>query len=151
MTYSTQENYKSPVLQYDEATNLYRLDEDYTQEWGPVGFRKRLFMAAGYEYDKASVPRPLWGVARPDGPWDGPSLWHDRFWQEKGKFPHPELFRFETQNSKGEWNPDLSPWHTPATNSFLSLDAQFAGIARVEAEKYKWAVILFPLNWFKRF
>lgn len=150
MTYSTPENYQSPVLQWHEKSQLWRLVEDYTQEWGEPNFRKRFFMAAGYEYDKASTK----GLARHDQAWEGPSLWHDRHRQEKGKFPHPELFRFETQMPDGSWKPDLSPWSINQVDEFLEYDGRLAGVPKLEALKFKLAVMFWarmPWEWGKWF
>ncbi|HSI63502.1 MAG TPA: hypothetical protein VLE43_10295 [Candidatus Saccharimonadia bacterium] len=38
----------------------YRLNSPYFYEWEKYGVRRRLKIAAGFEYDGASVPRPLW-------------------------------------------------------------------------------------------
>lgn len=150
MTYSTPEEFLQPVLQWRGKKNLWGLYEDYTQEYGPPGHRKRLFMAAGYEYDKASVPRGLWAVARPDGPWEGPSLWHDKLYQEKGEFHKLDFFRFETQMG-GIWRVDPGKWKRAWADDLLADFAILAGVDPVEANKYKWAVKSYPPNWFKGF
>ena len=149
-TYSTQEEFQGPILQFSNESKLWRLVVDYVQEWGPLDFRKRLFMAAGYEYNKASVPRFLRGIARHDEVWEGPTIWHDRFYEEQGRFPHPDLFRFETKIN-GIWRPDLTRWRRGWADDFLEMDGIFAGASPWEAAEYKWTVKLYPPNWFKGF
>lgn len=154
MVYSTEENFVQPILQYDGESKLWRLKESYYFEWGKEGFRKRLYMAPGFEYDKASVPRLFWPIARPDGPWEAAALFHDRLYRDKGKFPHPNQFRFETLiqpeiNVRPLWVSDLSAWTRKDADDLLELmgklgGAKFPGV-------YKWAVKLFPPNWFKGF
>lgn len=147
---STAEVFVQPILQYDAKTKLFRLMTDYSFEWGPKDMRKRLIMAAGFEYDKASVPKILWGIARPDGPWEAAALMHDRLYRDEGKFPHPELFRFETL-IKDEWIPDLSKWKRPDMDNLLEYMGVLGGAPKAEAKTYKWAVKMNPVNWFKPF
>ena len=146
-TYSTAENFLQAVTQYDGQTKLYRLIEDYHFEWGPAGFRKSLFVPAGFEYDKASVPRFLWGIARPDGPWDTASLIHDRLYLFKGKLPAGEFKTF----INGHWLPDPSPWTRAQADDMLEYLGILGGAGRHEAARYKWSVKLWPGNWFKGF
>lgn len=149
MTYSTAENFLQPALRWNPKTELFRLLEDYTLEWGPIDFRKRLFMAGGFEYDKASVPRPLWGIARPDGPWEAAALFHDRIYRDKGKFT-PGEFTFETR-VRGIWKPDSSRWTRSEADDLLEMVGILGGASPAEAARYKWAVKLYPGNWFKGF
>ena len=145
--YATQENFLQPVLQYDALRNLYRLVEDYTVEWGRAHLRKRLSCPAGFEYDLASVPRLLWGLARPDGPWNGASLWHDRLYAFRGKLPVGE---FQTL-IKGEWKDDSAPWRRGQADELLELFGVLGGASKVQAAEYKLAVQIYPVNWFKGF
>jgi hypothetical protein len=145
MTYATQENFQQPILQYDYGKNLYRLVEDYTVEWGRPHLRKRLICPAGFEYDKASVPRALWGIARPDGPWEGAALFHDRLYLFKGKLPTGE---FQTLVD-GEWKNDPSPWRRSQADDILEFFGILGGAKKSDAWLYKKAVQLYPINWFK--
>lgn len=147
---STAENYLQPILQYEDHSKLWRLAEDYSFTWGKPGFRKRLLMAAGFEYDKASVPRFAWPLFRPDGPWEGAALWHDRLYRDKGEFPHPALFRFETLTG-GAWIPDLSKWHRKDADALLEYCGILGGASKQEAALYRAAVSVYPPNWFKGF
>jgi hypothetical protein len=146
--YSTQEKFLQPVLQYNHESRLFRLVEDYTLEWGKPGFRKRLTMKAGFEYDKASVPRPLWGLARPDGEWEASALFHDRFYRDHFK-PDGIEFIFETQMADGTWKKDSSTWKRSEADELLRFVGVMGGAGKVEALKYKLAVQLYPPNWFK--
>lgn len=152
MIYSTDTEFQQPIVQFHGASRLYRLVEDYTQEWGPAGFRKRLFMAAGYEYDGASVPDFIPPVLAPQEKWWlGPALWHDRGRQSKGLWPHLEQFRFETQTN-GIWRVDAGPgWHGKDWDNFLGLDGKFAGAPAWQCRAFVAAVKLYPPNWFKNF
>lgn len=149
-TYSTAENFIAPTLLYDSKTNDYRLVQDYTFEWGTVGARKRLTQKAGFEYDKASVPRLLQGLARSDGPWDGASLFHDDLYLHKGKFT--DDFYFETQNLlTKEWQKDSSPWKRGQADDLLEYMGKLGGASKGTALLYKTAVRIYPPNWFKGF
>lgn len=145
MIYSTQEEFQQPILQYDGMRDLYRLMDDYTVEWGRPHMRKRLICPAGYEYDLASVPRLLWGIARPDGPWIAAALFHDRLYAFKGKLPVGE---FQTQIGL-DWHNDPSPWRRSQADDLLELFGRFGGASKSEAAQYKLAVKLYPPNWFK--
>lgn len=145
MTYSTAEDFLLPVVQWDEDTQLFRLYEHYIFEWGPANFRKRLSCPVGFEYDKASVPKLLWGIARPDGPWDGAALFHDRLYLFKGKLPKGE---FQTQVN-GLWVDDPSPWTRKQADDLLEYMGRLGGANN--ASLYKWTVKLFPPNWLKGF
>ena len=144
-TYSTTENFQQAITQFDSKTKLYRLVEDYHFEWGQPWMRKALFVPAGFEYDKASVPRFLWGIARPDGPWDTASLLHDRLYLFRGKLPAGEFKTFVD----GRWCNDPSPWTRPQSDDLLEYVGTLGGASKQEAALYKWMVELFPPNWFK--
>lgn len=150
ITEATQENFVQPILQYDDKTRLWRLMVDYQLEYGPVNARKRLFIAAGFEYDKASVPRCLWIIARPDGPWEAASLFHDRLCRDEGKFPHPDQFRFETEVN-GVWKLDSSKWHRSDADKLLEFVGVLGGANPTLARLYREAVSVYPPNWFKGF
>lgn len=143
MTYSTDLEFAQPVLQYHDRVKLWRLLEDYTFEWGPGNFRKRIFIAAGLEYDKASVPRILWPIARPDGPWEGASLYHDRACRDEGSWT-PGEFHFETR-VRGAWRMDQGRWRAGECAALFGYmgrcaDAPMPG-------PYEWAVRLFGPRW----
>jgi hypothetical protein len=144
---STAENFKQPTLQYDSTTKLWRLTEDYEFEWGPQGFRKRLWMRAGFEYDKASVPRFLWAIARPDGEWEAAALFHDRMYRDRFKFTVGE-FVFKTQVN-GIWRTDSSRWRRSDADELLAYMGVLGGANPVMAQVYKAAVTVYPPNWFK--
>ncbi len=148
-TYSTAEEFVQPVLQFDDKSELWRLVQDYTLEWGPKNFRKRLFMKAGFEYDKASVPRLFWGIARPDGPWEAAALFHDRLYRDKGRFTTDE-FEFETQVN-GLWHSDSSRWTRRDADNLLEMVGILGGASPSQARIYKAAVQVYPPNWFKGF
>lgn len=145
--YSTDREFLQPILQYDQKNKLFRLVEDYTFEWGRPHFRRRLICPAGYEYDKASVPRLFWNIARPDGPWEGGSLFHDRLYQFKGRLP---LGEFQTLVNDA-WMNDPSPWRRSQADDLLAMLGILGGATKWEAVKYKWAVKLWPENYFKGF
>ena len=148
-TYSTAENFVQPIVQYDAKTNLYRLVEDYHFEWGPKTFRKSLWMRAGFEWDFASVPRPLQNIARPDGPYIPGSMFHDRHYRDKGRFTKGE-FEFKTFTN-GAWVPDSSAWSRKEADELLEYVSICAGAPKWQAALYKWSVKLWPGNWFKGF
>lgn len=64
----------------------YKLNSPYFYEWEKDGIRRRLRIAAGFEHDGASVPRPLWtltGIER-DGLQRAGALVHDAFYRSGG-------------------------------------------------------------------
>lgn len=146
-TYSSPENFKQPCLRYDGLTKLFRLEEDYIFTWGRPGFVKRLICPAGFEYDKASVPRMFWNIARPDGPWEAAALFHDRLYLFAGKLPAGEFQTF----TNGHWTYDTSPWTRKQADNLLEYLGTLGGASKAEARRYKWAVKLWPPNWFKGF
>lgn len=145
--YTTAEAFEQPHLQYDQTRRLYRLVSDYTVEWGPPHLRKRLSCPAGYEYDKASVPRMLWPLARPDGPWDAASLFHDRLYAFRGRLP---LGEFQTRLGD-TWHNDPAPWRRQEADDLLAYFGVLGGASPFKAALYRWAVTLYPINWFKGF
>lgn len=61
----------------------YRLNQPYFYEWEKGGLRRRLKVLAGFEYDGASNPRPLWtltGIER-DGLQRAAALIHDAMYR----------------------------------------------------------------------
>jgi len=67
----------------------YRLNSPYFYEWEKSGVRRRLKIAAGFAYDGASVPRPLWtltGIER-DGLQRAAALVHDVMYRHAGRLP----------------------------------------------------------------
>lgn len=150
MIYSTDSNFLQPVLQYNSRRGLWRLIEPYTFEWGPSGFRKQLYMDAGFEYDKASVPKFLHGVFRADGPWEAAALFHDRFYRDKGRFLNIDEFTFETFIDN-MWKPDSSSWKRKDADELLEYMGVLGGAKKWEARLYKEAVHWYPPNWFKGF
>jgi hypothetical protein len=155
-TYTNAELFSQPVLQRHPAKRLWRLTEDYVFEWGDPGFRKMLICPAGFEYDKASVPRTLWGIARPDGPWEAAALFHDRLYMFNFKLPSGE---FQTFVENEGWCPDASPWNRKQADELLAymgyLGLRAEGYsdwaAKTESQRYRRAVHWWPGNWPKGF
>lgn len=145
-TYATAENFRQPVLEWVKGREFV-LVLDYAFEWGPANARRRLLVPAGYNYDKASVPRFLWGIARPDGPWEGAALFHDRLYQFKGKLPKGEY----QVKVNGAWLDDPAPWRRSQADELLAYVGQLGGASAAEAWRYKMAVKAWPPNWFKGF
>jgi len=150
VTYSTPEKFEFPILQWDPAKKLWRLTEDYTFEWvNKKGIRCRRTIKKGTEYDKASVPRPLWGLARTDGPWEPSSLLHDDEYkqcQHGGTFEPGSYQQF----INGTWVdvPKMSRWDSDELLEYVGV---LGGATPAEASEYKWAVRLYPENWLKGF
>lgn len=150
-TYSTPANLEFPILEWDDKTQLWRLAEDFLFSWDdPKTNRKeKLFAPEGEEYDKASVPRPLWGLARTDGPWELPSFWHDENYRRKGVWPSGwyQVYDAATQT----WA-DGPHWPRTRADWFLGWTAQLSpNVSLAEATEYVTAVKLYPPNWFKGF
>lgn len=153
MIISTQEKVVQPILQFDDKTGLWRLMEDFCFEWTDpkTGRRERIIIPAGRLYDKASVPRPLWGIARTDGPWELPSLLHDTaffYLQHGGSFPSGI---YQVRQPDGTWTDGPKRNQTWA-NWLLAFSAECTKrISKWEANEYRLAVTLYPENWFKGF
>jgi len=145
-TYSTPDNFKQPVLQYMAGKNDFVLIEDYIFTWTLAGIERKLYFPAGQDYDKASVPPILWGLARPDGPFEASSLAHDLIWLYKGRLPKGW---YQTK-VKGEWV-DGSPWNTKQSNDLFEWMSVLGGASKAKAKMYRTFVELYPPNWFKRF
>lgn len=67
----------------------YRLNLPYCYEWEKDGVKRRLKIAAGFEYDGASAPRFLWtltGIER-DGLQRAAALVHDVLYRLGGALP----------------------------------------------------------------
>jgi len=147
MTLSTPQNFRHPVLEYDEELKLWRLVENYTFIWDDPKTKRmeRLHIPAGEVYDKASVPRALWSVARPDGPWEGPALFHDILYKKKGDMG--DMYHVA---DGGKWvlGPKWSRWRA---DWFLGWTGKLGGASYLGASKYTWAVRLYPPNFFKGF
>lgn len=148
MTYSTAEEWLGPTLQYNEKRKLWRLTEDYTFEWGDIDFRKRKFLAAGYEYNKASTPWFLRNLFPHDAEWEGPSLFHDKGYEEKGEFRDLDRWRFETKIN-GVWRIDSGRWKRKDEDLLFKLMGECSGARNVRL--YYSAVRIYPPNMFKGF
>lgn len=142
MTYSKTEDFQQPVTQYDGQKKLYRLTEAYAFEWGSRTWRKRIRVPAGFEYDKASIPKALKGLAQHDGPWDAASLIHDRMYLFKFQLPAGE---FQTL-TRGVWNDDPSPWTRKQADELLEYMGRLGGADSWEPAVYKQAVRFYLPN-----
>lgn len=145
-TYSTPENFRQPILEWVKGREFVLID-DFDFQWHDGSVIKRITVPAGYNYDKASVPRFLWGIARPDGPWEAAALIHDRLYQFKGKLPAGE---YKVQVG-GFWHEDTAPWTRAQADDMLEWLGILGGASKAEAARYKWAVKLWPGNWLKGF
>jgi len=149
-THSSPEFFQQPVLQFNSQTCLWRLVQDYCFIWMDKGVCRKFYIQSGMEYDKASVPRPLWGIARTDGPWEAASLMHDalyRYLQHGGTMPPGML---QEKLPGGQWVDTKKFTRTQADN-LLEFAGHLGGASKFEAGEYKWAVRLAPENWFKGF
>lgn len=157
-TYSTQEVFEQPTTKEVKTVGwgpfkrqIYRLMEDYYFEYGPPGVRSRWFMAAGFEFDGASTTLLFaWLGVTPVGEHFAGSMFHDRLWRDKG-YQTPGEFYFETQMEDGSWKPDSSRWHTGESNDLFQFMSQCGGLNKPMAFTERAIVVLFPINWFKRF
>lgn len=147
LTLSTPIIFRHPALEYNKDSRFWRLVRPYQFVWDVGVFQKRITIPAGFEYDKASVPRRLWCIARPDGPWEAAALLHDRFYLFKGKLPAGEFETFVD----GEWYPDPSPWTRKQADQLLKYMGYLGGASEDEAYLYYCAVRLWPENWLKGF
>lgn len=150
MILSTPALFIQPILQWRDDVRLWELKEDYCFQYGGRDRNVyRVIVKAGMLYDKASVPRPLWGIARADGPWEGPSLIHDYIWRwckNGGKFPAGtyQMKVADTWVDKDR----MSQWDS---NMLLAMMGEGAGESNFECQLYRWAVQLCPVNWGKGF
>lgn len=104
----------------------YFLNQPYAYEWVKDGVRRRLKIIAGFEYDGASVPRPLWtltGIER-DGLQRAGALVHDVLYRSGGI-----LGEWITQEVRSEghqeWEPQMDARWTRA-----EVDALFCRMLR---------------------
>ncbi len=152
MIISTPEKFIQPILQFDDTSGLYRQVEDYCFQYGWRDHSvRRIIIPKGEEYDGASVPDlvpPV--IARRDGPWLGGSAFHDYIWkhcQHGGTFP-PGTYQIKVGD---QWVdlPKMSQWDS---NILLALMARATKrVSWAQSEVYRWAVQLWPPNWFKGF
>lgn len=147
---STPERFVFPVLQWRDDVDLWQVYFDYCFQWTDKRKAERRFtVPAGKLYNKASVPRPLWGIARTDGPWEAGSLMHDTAWeymQNGGEFP-AGMYQIKKD---GVWV-DCKRMTQAFSNDLLEYMGVLGGAGRFEAWKYKMAVSLYLPNWFKGF
>lgn len=158
MIYSTAENFKQPVTQIVDTKgflmfkrDIHRLIEDYVFEWGSIGARKRWTMKAGFEFDGASTTLLFaWLGVSQMGEHFAASMLHDRIWRDKG-YQTPGEFYFEVQMPDGSWKKDSSRWHTGESNDLFQYMAECGGTNKPLAAVERGVVVVFPINWFKRF
>jgi Protein of unknown function (DUF1353) len=146
ITYSSPENFKQPVVQY-VGKREFVLVLDYLFEWENNGLKRRFWIPAGYNYDKASTPRLLWGWFPPDGEHEAAALIHDRLYQFKGKLPAGEYQVF----INNVWTDDASPWTRAQADKMFEYMATLGGMPKHRAFVEKMAVKLYPPNWLKGF
>ena len=149
-TFSTPECFLQPVLRWDAKSKDWQLVEDYVFTWGNTkeGFIKKLHIPAGQDYDKASVPQLLWGIARPDGPWEAAALIHDMLYKHKGLLDKGWYQTWVAE--KQEWK-ECGKWNRGEADEMLEYMGVLGGAPKAQAAQYKWAVKLYPPNWFKGF
>lgn len=93
---------KQPLI-IPVSNRLYELAVSYTYEWELEGYpRQRLRVPKGFQFDGASVPRPLWSITgiRPDGLHRAAALVHDYLYEYEGKLPPGSHTYLDTD---GEW------------------------------------------------
>lgn len=149
-TYSSWIEVVNPVLQFDNASGLWKLMDDFVFEWPnpKTGAAERITIKAGDEYDKASVPTFIPpAVARRDGPWELPSYLHDKAYQYKGNFP-PGMYQVYTKDGWIDGPKQSRVW----ADWLLRYSALCTKkISKFDAWKYWAAVRAYPPNWFKGF
>lgn len=149
-THSSPDHFEQPILQWDQKSQLWVLVQDYCFIWLDKGICRMLTVPSGTEYDKASVPRPLWGIARTDGPWEAASLMHDmlyRYLQHGGRLPKGVL---QEKLPGGKWR-DTTKFTRIQADNLLEYAGRLGGVSKFEAAEYKLAVRYAPENWFKGF
>ena len=147
--YSTQENFKHPILQYSGEGSSWILVEDYTFEWGTSLVRKRINVFAPFDYNKADVPYILQKLVPQDRGMEGPSLIHDAQCREKGKQTEG-VWNYEIMVvSEGLWKPDQSRWKRWECDDLCGFTAKCARIRL--AGMVAPALKANPVNWFKMF
>ena len=75
--------YGAPVVTYMVANQVWRLEHDYLTVDGPT----TITIPGGYEFDLASVPRPLWSVIAPFELSISAPLVHDFIYEFRGVLP----------------------------------------------------------------
>lgn len=89
----------APVISYLDDRGLWRLDEPYSLTL--EGHRIRI--PAGFEFDLASVPRPLWWLIAPFELSIAAPLLHDFLYRHAGKLPEDAV---EPPKTYTRWEAD---------------------------------------------
>ena len=124
------------------ADRLYRLEEDYIYCWKIDSTKYRITIPAGFTYDGASVPRPVWTISglTPDGLIRAAALVHDWLYQFKGDLPKGS-HQFFHKNS--EWRNVIGKWNRKDADRLFSRIMREAGVARTKRRRAYRAVRLF--------
>ena len=91
------------IKPHPEIIGDYIVQKDFTYEWVKDGFRQKLIIPTGFDFDLASIPAILWSITKiaPDRlRWTAPLI-HDFLYEYKGKLP---------KNSYKEWDKSLNGW-----------------------------------------
>jgi Protein of unknown function (DUF1353) len=161
ITYSTDTAFLQPVLQFVGRSKSkffglagnrcqYKLVQDYIFEWGPADARKRFYVYKGYDYDKASVPVITESLGFvPFGEHEAAALIHDNLYQRLG-FPKVGEFEYQTLTDN-TWTNNSSQWSREQADDLFCMMSILGGMSKMKAGIEKWAVRLYPPNWFKKF
>ena len=154
--FSSAEQYEAPLLQTVGSKGRlwwkrtwFRLACDYYFEWGEQEARKRIFMRAGFEYEKSSKPKivGLIGFNTDENP--AASMFHDRLYRDAGRWTKGE-FEYQVLID-GAWVQDSSTWHRKEADNLYEMVSIIEGQGKAQSKIEKWAVKLYPPNWFKGF
>jgi hypothetical protein len=112
----------------------YRLHSPYFYEWEKDGVRRRLRIAAGFEYDGASVPRPLWsltGIER-DGLQRAAALVHDVWYRCEG-IPGDWIMQDVWSEGQQEWETEPGVrWNREQVDALFCRMLREAGISMLK-------------------
>jgi hypothetical protein len=128
----------------------YRLNSPYFYEWEKNGVRRRLRIAAGFEYDGASVPRVLWtltGIER-DGLQRAGALVHDVMYRHEGRLPAGMQEVWSEGHQEWEPMPEVR-WSRVEADALFCRMLREAGVSRLKRRMMYRGVRLFGWRFWK--
>lgn len=149
-TYSTPDKFQQPLLRYIGDGQFF-LQEDYVFEWVKGPIYRRITILAGMEYDKASVPKPFWGLGfTRDGECEAAALIHDVLCRQQyiPKSTGSYQRRVYSPDLKQEWVVDTSKWDAGEIHELYRWMCTLGGMPRWKAGIQKTALTVWPpLAW----
>jgi hypothetical protein len=109
----------------------YELAHDYSYQWRHKGDSYRIFIAKGFRYDGASVPRIVWTLSglTPDGLLRAASLVHDFIYIHKGRMPAGSWQKECFIDGRREWIDVGTVWKRAHADKIFGIILKESGVS----------------------